>query len=235
MNKKLKIGLVMGNIFLCLMFQSISAFAWMGTEVINDYSEDMVLYDEEFYEKYAIDMDKDPNQDLDTLHEKITEHWYDEKSTVLTPQKLEDYAYVDILDISKEVVDEALVIKVRTRGNVDDEDYWLCFVWNDDMLLLFSKIGNTFRLNDIENEDSYTGKFYDADDQYIIRYEDIDEKAWKGSDIKFISIGMNSDFDIIVDITPNPINWNMIYISVGIVALIIILFSLAVYYKNREL
>lgn len=234
MKNKTKKGLVIANIIVCLMFQTIQAFAWMDTEVINDYSKDMVIYDEEFYEKYEINMDDDPNSDLDTMYDAFQKHWYDEKATILTEKKQEDFAYVDILDISKEVVDDELVIKVRTRGNLDKEDYWICFVWNDDMLIMFTKIGDSFRLYDLDNDESYSGKFYDTDDQFITRFEDINEEAWEGTDIKFISIGMNSDNDIIVDINPNPIDWTRIYLISGIIITFIVLFAIAVYYKNKN-
>ena len=234
MNKKLKIGMVLGNIVICLMIQSISALAWMDTQVINDYSNDMVSFDEEFYEKYEIDTESNTEKDLDTLHEAITKHWFSAKSTVLTPKKQEKYEYVDILDISKEVVSEELVIKVRTSGNIEKEEYWICFLWNNEMTLMFTCFGDTIRLYDLENEENYVGKFYDTDEQFISRFENVDEDAWKGSDIKFISIGLNSDNDIIVDISPNPINYNMVYISFGIIALVIILFALVVYYKNKK-
>ena len=233
MNKKLKIGMFLVNIVMCLMIQSISALAWMDTEVINDYSNDMISFDEEFYEEYEIDVDDDPNSDLDKMHEAFSKHWYDEKATVLTAEKNEDYAYIDILDISKEVVSEELVIKVRTSGNIQKEEYWICFLWNNEMTLMFTCFGDTIRLYDLENEENYVGKFYDTDEQFISRFENVDEEAWKGSDIKFISMGLNSDNDIIVDISPNPINYNIIYISFGIIALVIILFALVVYYKNK--
>ena len=233
MNKKLKIGMFLGNIVMCLMLQSISVFAWMDTEVINDYSNDLVMFDENLYEKYEIDVDDDPNSDLDKMHEAFSKHWYDEKATVLTAEKNEDYAYIDILDISKEVVSEELVIKVRTSGNIQKEEYWICFLWNNEMTLMFTCFGDTIRLYDLENEENYVGKFYDTDEQFISRFENVDEEAWKGSDIKFISMGLNSDNDIIVDISPNPINYNIIYISFGIIALVIILFALVVYYKNK--
>lgn len=228
-----KNGLVIANILLCLMLQTVQAFAWMDTEVVNDYSNDMVMFDETFYEKYEIDMDDDPNRDLDKMHEAFTKHWYDDKATVLTDKKNEDYAYIDILDISKEVVSDELVIKIRTRGNLDKEDYLMCFIWNSDMLLLFAKIGSTYRLYDLDNEETYSGKFYDTDDQFITRFESIDEKVWEGSDIKFISIGMNSDNDIIVDINPNPVNWTLVYIITGLIVAFVVLFAIAIYYKNR--
>lgn len=228
-----KIGVV-ALIFLTLMIQTTSAFAWMDTEVINDYSNDMVMYDEELYEKYEFDTDDNPNSDLDAMHESFSKHWYDEKATVLTEEKNEDYAYIDILDISKEVVSDKLVIKIRTRGNLDKEDFWMCFLWNNDMLIMFTKIGDTFRLYDLDNDASYTGKFYDTDDQFITRFSGIDEEAWEGTDIKFISIGMNSDNDIIVDINPNPVNLVLIYTTTAVIVLIVVLFAVAVYYKNKN-
>lgn len=231
---KTKIGIVFCNVLLCLMFQMVSAHAWMETQVINDYGNDMVMFDEEFYEKYEIDTEDDPKGDLDTIYEAFSKHWYDDKATQLTEKKNEDYAYIDVLDISKELVSEKLVIKIRTRGNLDKEDYWTCCVWNSDMLLMFAKLGDDFILIDIDNDDElYEGKFYDTDDQFIVRFEDIDKEAWEGSDIKFMSIGMNSDNDVIVDINPNSVNLNLIYLVTGVVLTILILFAIAVYYKTK--
>ena len=215
----------------------LCALGWLGTETLNDYSNDLRAFDEDFYSQFNIDFDDNPYLDIQNMSDGFRDAWYTEDSTALTTNQKETFAYTDVLAIEKEVIDDNnLKITVRLNGDLSEAEYWLMFLWNEKgMLLVFLAYNDYYALSDEENNELYEAEF--SETAYEFTVEEVKTEAWETEgESEFISIGFeepNEDGDIFVDIYPNEVNIGLVWFYIFIIILIMLMILLLyLIYRN---
>lgn len=225
---------------LSFTFQSVYAFGWMGTQTINDHSNDLKRFDYNFYNQFTVDTEKDIYTDLNNMSNGFNKAWYSDQSSEITKNEKEDYGYIDVYTITIEPFEDEFSLSVRLGGSLKDVESWMMFIWSygedidKPMLLALFAFDDEYILIDYENTENYEAEFDEINNEFECT---IENKSWNGDNIKFISIG-SKDYtdkgDIIIDIYPNPTNFNFLYFYTVLIVILIGLLALMYYLYQKN-